>query len=171
MLVCNSTALMCAGLVALCPMRGAGSLVTHNVKDAGGELFWDLPFCAVVLQLGCAFDGDLLLLGIGALENVTVGFRGAIAGRAVWCCCAVFMEECFPKWQPFIYELEQVCSASDVELFPLMLEGFPVYRVESLFGPLELVVAMHSKFGPVVVVSDCFIVLLIYDHVPVEEIF
>jgi hypothetical protein len=101
---------------------------------------------------------------------VTVGFRGAIAGREVWCCCAVYTEESFPDWQPFVYELEKVCSASDGELFPLVLEGLPVHRVESLLASLELVTAMHHKFRPVVVVRDCFVVLLVYDCVPVAEI-
>jgi hypothetical protein len=63
-----------------------------------------------------------------------------------------------------------VRSASDGELFPLVLEGFPVHGIESLFAPLKLVVAILCEFRPVVVVYDCFVVLLVYDRVPVAEI-
>jgi hypothetical protein len=76
------------------------------LQDAGGELFWDLPFCVDNSQLRYTFDSDLSPLRIGALENVTVGFCGAIAGRAFWCGCAIDKEECIPNWQPFVYELE-----------------------------------------------------------------
>jgi hypothetical protein len=53
---------------------------------------------------------------------VTVDFCGAIAGRAVWCGCAVDAEECFPNWQPYVDELEKVCAAGNAEFLPLMME-------------------------------------------------
>jgi hypothetical protein len=61
-------------------------------------------------------------LSVWAPEDVTVDFCGAIAGRAVWCGCAVDAEECFPNWQPYVDELEKVCAAGNAEFLPLMME-------------------------------------------------